>query len=114
MNKLRPTLTGGSNKYAPRGAEAYFALLQAIDDQPGLIHGKLHNYKGEHCTLGSYFDKHPEWAIDRNIGEEIAAINDCAPTVSPKRRKEIVKQWLKWKLRCYGFNYRAKKPRACK
>jgi hypothetical protein len=111
-SKLRPeTHVSQSDKYCPYGADAYFILLQAVESQPGLIHGKLDGPKGAHCALGSYWAQHKSWAIRTNLVDEIAAINDSAPTVSPKRRKEIVTQYLKWKLRCYGFRYRAKKPR---
>jgi hypothetical protein len=90
--------------------QAYFILLQSVESQPGLIHGRLHNYKGEHCVLGTYFKQHPDWAIPTDLIDEVAAVNDSAPSVTPLRRKQIVEQYLKWKLRCFGFHYRAKKP----
>jgi len=97
--------------YTPRGANAYFIIMQAVEAQPGLIHGKLHGV-GAHCAMGSYWKAHPDWAIPDCVIDEVAGINDSAPTVTVKRRKEIVLQWLKWKLRCYGFKYRVKKPRS--
>jgi hypothetical protein len=113
MSLLRPTTSRSTdpNKYSPPTPELYFMILQAVQHQKGLIHGKLHNHKGAHCALGSYWDDHPDWCVKSDLVDEIAAINDSAPTVTPKRRKEIMVQWLKWKLRCYGFNYKAKKPR---
>jgi hypothetical protein len=111
-SKLRPeTVTSQSNKYCPTVPDAYFVLLQAVESQPGLIHGKLDGPRGAHCALGSYWAQHKTWAIPSRLVDEVAAINDSAPSVTPKRRKEIVTQYLKWKLRCYGFRYRAKKPR---
>jgi hypothetical protein len=113
MSKLRPTTQRSTDptKYSPATPDLYFHILQAVQHQKGLIHGKLNNCKGEHCALGSYWGDHPDWCVQSEKVDEIAAVNDSAPTVSMKRRKEIVIQWLKWKLRCYGFNYRAAKPR---
>ena len=111
-SKLRPeTVDSQPGKFCPTGADVYFILLQAVEAMPGLIHGKLDGPKGQHCALGSYWDQHPKWAVPGPLVDEVAAINDSAPSVTPKRRKEIVTQYLKWKLHCYGFQYRAKKPR---
>jgi hypothetical protein len=94
-SKLRPeTVTAQSGNFCPDGADAYFILLQAVESQPGLIHGKLDGPKGAHCALGSYWDQHPKWAVPSNLVDEVAAINDSVPTVTPRRRKEIVTQWL--------------------
>lgn len=113
MSKLRPTTKCDPNctSYTPPTPELYLAILHAVQHQKGLLHGKLDNFKGEHCALGSYWDDHPDWAVKSDLVDVIAGVNDSAPTVSPKRRKEIVVQWLKWKLRCLGFNYRVQKPR---
>jgi hypothetical protein len=46
MSKLRPTLTDSTDSYSPSGAQAYFILLQAVESQPGLIHGKLDGPRG--------------------------------------------------------------------
>jgi hypothetical protein len=98
---LRPTLIDKSpGSFCPKGAQAYLILLRAAESQPGLLHGKLDGPRGQHCVLGSYFSQHKGWAIPSDMVDEVAAINDSAPTVTPRRRKEIVVQFLKWKLRC--------------
>lgn len=112
MSKLRPELTNGSWKPCMTNGTAYFMILQAVKSQPGLIHGKLDGPYGEHCAIGSYFDINDRTSLPNELVDEVAAVNDSMPTVTPRVRKLRMVQWLRWKLNTIGMpGYaRAQKP----
>lgn len=103
MSKLRPTL-GIANPGTPcmRNGTAYWMILNAVEHQKGLIHGKLHAH-GAHCAIGSYFEVNGETALPSELIDEVATVNDSMPTLTPIQRKKRVTQWLKWRLADVGF-----------
>lgn len=111
MSKLRPTLSYGHTDYAPRGGTAYLMVLNAVKEKDGLLHGKLHD-KSYSCAIGSYFDLHPTYGLYDELIDEVAAVNDSAPSMTYKQRKTMVTRWLRWKLKVLGVPgfARAKEP----
>ena len=101
MSKLRPELYHGRVAYAPTNGTAYLMVLNAVREKDGLIHGKLHD-DGKSCAIGSYFDAHPDWGLYALI-DEVAAVNDSAPSMTPRQRKTMVMHWLRWKLHQLGM-----------
>ncbi len=115
MSQLRPTLTtNGTFKYCPYGTTAYYEVLGAVESQKGLIHGKLDDFTGAHCALGSYYAAHPKQAFPSEMIDEIASVNDSVPNATPLQRKKFVIKWLKWKLSTMGFGFRTTKPKGYK
>lgn len=76
---------------------AYLMILSAVKLQSGLVHGKLHDH-GAHCAIGSYFDINDQTSLPNTLIDEVAAVNDSVPQMSPRGRKRYVARWLKWKL----------------
>lgn len=101
-SNLRPE-TKSTNDPALFGGTAYFAILNAVKAQPGLIAGKLNGPCGEHCAIGSYFALKKHMALPMTLIDEVAAVNDSMPNVTPIARKRAVMRWLKWKLGTLGF-----------
>lgn len=99
-SKLRPETTS-STSFAPKGADAYYAIYGAVVSEPGLIHGRL-EWRGAHCAVGSYFE-HTKQALGVAIIDEVATINDSVPNYTPKQRREFVLRWLRWKLTQAGM-----------
>lgn len=99
---LRPELKPGNGKaYCPTGGTAYLMIFSAVQAQPGLVHGKLHDH-GASCAIGSYFDVNRAslpWALI----DEVAAVNDSVPHLSERQRKQHVARWLRWKLKQLGM-----------
>ena len=104
MSKLRPTL-GEAKPGTPcmRNGTAYLMILNAIEHQPGLIYGQLETPKGEYCAIGSYFHDNGNTALPDDLIEEVAAVNDSMPHLTPAQRKKRMMQWLKWKLAALGM-----------
>lgn len=100
---LRPQLADGDGKaYCPTGGTAYLMILNSVKAQPGLIHGQLHNPRGEHCAIGSFFENNRA-TLNYALIDEVAAVNDSAPTATKKQRRLIVMRWLRWKLAQVGM-----------
>lgn len=102
MSALRPTLSRGSNKPCMQNGTAYLLIYRAVQDAPGLIHGKLHA-NGEHCAIGNYFERHGDTSLPEPLIDEVAAVNDSLPLESPKKRRLAVLRWLRWKLSKSGM-----------
>lgn len=102
MKKLRPE-TMSTNDPALYGASAYFAIYNAVREQPGLIHGKLDGPCGEHCAIGSYFALPKHMALPSDLIEEVAAVNDSLVNVTQRARKLAMLRWLRWKLGTFKF-----------
>lgn len=82
---------------------AYLMILNAVEQQRGLIHGKLETPKGEYCAIGSYFHVNSQTCLVDALIDEVAAVNDSMPTLTPAVRKKRMVQWLKWKLAALGM-----------
>lgn len=102
MSKLRPTLvSAGNDTPCMRNGTAYLMILNAVEQQRGLIHGKL-EAKGEYCSIGSYFHINDKTSLPDELIDEVAAVNDSMPQLTPIQRKKRMMQWLKWKLAALG------------
>jgi hypothetical protein len=88
-----PCVTGGT---------AYLMILKAVEAQPGLVHGRLHDH-GAHCAIGSYFDVNRRSTLQYALIDEVAAVNDSVPKYTRAQRKRYVKNWLRWKLGTLGM-----------
>jgi hypothetical protein len=103
MSALRPTLTTGSIKPCMTDGTALLLIYKAVQDAPGLIHGKLSDGHGEHCAIGNYFERHNNTSLPESLIDEVAAVNDSVPNVSHRQRKLHVAKWLRWKLAQLGM-----------
>ncbi len=101
-SELRPELTSGSDRTCVRGGTAYLMILTAVEQQQGLIAGKLHGH-GAHCAIGSFFDINRKATVPWEIVNEVAAVNDSVPHFTEPARKRHVARWLKWKLATLGM-----------
>lgn len=112
---MRPSLQPGDGKgYCPKNGTAYLMIYTAIEDQPGLIHGRLHD-RGAHCAVGSYWETNPRASLDWALVDEVAAVNDSVPHYTPRKRKLHVQRWLKWKLTQLGMpGFRTQTPTVAK
>lgn len=77
-------------------------ILNAVEQQQGLIHGKL-EVKGEYRAIGSYFEVNERTCLPDSLIDEVAAVNDSMPTLTPIQRKVRMVRWLKWKLADLGM-----------
>jgi hypothetical protein len=109
MSKLRPTLKDAQpGTPCMRNGTAYLMILNAVEQQPGLIHGQLvhgqlETPKGEYCAIGSYFHDNGQTALTDSLIDEVAAVNDSMPHLTPTQRKQRMMRWLKWKLAALGM-----------
>lgn len=104
MSKLRPTLvTSRDGSPCMRNGTAYLMILNAVESRSGLIHGQL-EAKGEYCSIGSYFHVNKGTALPEALIDEVAAVNDSMPTLTPIVRRKRMIQWLKWKLADLGMS----------
>lgn len=111
-SKLRPeTHTAKTGSYAPTGGTAYLMIYNAVQSKGKLIHGQLHA-QGESCAIGSFWDVNPKCALNWEIIDEVAAVNDSLPTATPRQRRLHVMRWLRWKLAQVGMpGFKAAKPK---
>ncbi len=98
-SKLRNTIAC-SNKPAPSYGDALYMIRDSVRRRDRLIHGRLHDGKGAHCAIGSFFTDNPKLALNTDLIDEVAAYNDSIPAhASPKERRRKVLAWLNFKLR---------------
>lgn len=115
MAALRPECRDTTRGPSVTGATAYLVIHEAVADcTGGLIHGRLHQ-DGKHCAIGCYFDRHPNGVLQSTFIDEVAAVNDAVPWVSPARRRAFVLRWLRWKLTQFGMpGFRTRHPPVAK
>ena len=94
-----------------KNGTAYFMILEAVRSQPGLIHGQLQDGNA-YCAIGSYFHVNEQTCLQETLIDEVAAVNDSMPSLTPKNRKLQMMRWLRWKLDCLGMRVysHTKKP----
>lgn len=115
MSSLRPTLRDAKpGTPCMTNGTAYLMILNAINPQEGLIHGKLEDGHGHYCAIGNYFEVNPRTCLPNSLIDEVAAVNDSMPTLSSRQRKIKVAQWLRWKLRSMGMTFRGPKPKGAR
>lgn len=102
MSQLRPTLRSGSDLPCMEDGTAYLLIYTAVQTQSGLVHGKLHA-AGAHCAIGSYFTINNHTSLPETLIDEVAAVNDSVPHVTPRQRRLHVQKWLRWKLAQLGM-----------
>jgi hypothetical protein len=99
MSKLRPEC-GDSKDPAIPDDTALFLIRDAVAKRRTLIHGKLHDGKGHHCALGSFWTDNPKATINASLVDEVAAVNDSVPpTATPQERWKKVNEWLRFKIK---------------
>ena len=86
-----------------RDGTAYFMILEAVQTQPGLLHGKLEDHRGAFCAIGSYFHINLRTCLPTTLVDEVAAVNDSMPSVTRAQRKVKMMRWLRWKLSSLGM-----------
>lgn len=102
MNALRRELSCNSKKPCMSNGTAYLMILSAVKTREGLIHGQLRK-DGEVCAIGSYFAVNRQTSLPADLIDEVAAVNDSVPTMTPRQRKQHVARWLSWKLAQLGM-----------
>lgn len=103
MSKLRPELIEGKlSDPTPSNGTAYLMILNAVESRRGLIAGRLH-IGGEHCAIGAYFHVNKGTALPSPLIDEVAMVNDSIVNVTPFRRRQMMRRWLRWKLACLGM-----------
>jgi hypothetical protein len=85
-----------------RDGTAYLLIYRAVKDTNGLIHGQLHDQRGHHCAIGSYFERHANTALPTDLIDEVASVNDSLPNKTNRQRRLAVLRWLRWRLATCG------------
>lgn len=99
MANLRPECSTTTAPAIP-DADALYMIRDSVRKRGALIHGRLHDGKGNHCAIGAFFTDNPDAALHSSLIDEVAAYNDSIPaTASAKTRKRKVLQFLNFKLR---------------
>lgn len=102
MTKMRPSLCNGTGLPLMSNGTAYMMILSAVNQERGLVHGKLHEH-GQHCAIGSYFETNEQTALPSLLIDEVASVNDSVPHLTNRRRRLYVAKWLRWKLGQLNF-----------
>jgi hypothetical protein len=98
--KLRPEVCDANGEKALDYATALFLIRDSVARQRELIHGRLHDGCGHHCAIGAFWAENPHVALDEDLIEEVATVNDSlGPQACAKDRWKKVNEWLRWKVR---------------
>jgi hypothetical protein len=81
-----------------KNGTAYLMIFTAVQQQQGLIHGRLRDSTGASCAIGSYFNMNHQTSLPNALIDEVAAVNDSVPQYSRAKRRHHVLRWLRWKL----------------
>lgn len=111
-SRLRASGTSASTAPALDDKTALYAVYGAVQGQPGLCHGRLHDGKGAHCAIGSFWDGAPKTTLHSSLIDEVAAVNDSVPHLSNVKRRAHVLRWLRWKLQQIGISTPGAKAKA--
>lgn len=100
MSKLRPELIAyRGNESALPDDTALFLIRDSVAKRRGLIYGRLHDGKGEHCAIGAFWNDNPNRVLSASLVDEVAAVNDSVPkTATPQERWKKVNEWLRFKI----------------
>jgi len=93
---------------------AYLSIYNSVKGERfGLIHGRLHDYAGHHCAIGSFFNSvNKGTALPHDLIDEVATVNDSFRWFTPKQRKTAVLRWLKWKLEQFGYRFPGRRQKS--
>lgn len=87
-----------TDRYLPRDTALYL-IRAAVSKRRSLIYGQLDNNRGQHCAIGCFFEDHPKTAIDADLIDEVAAVNDSVPpSATARERWKFVQSWLRLKI----------------
>lgn len=99
MSRLRPTLEPGGDSPVVKDGTAYLLIYRSIQaESGGLLHGVLRNKRGQVCSIGRFFNAHPQHALPGGLIDEVAAVNDSMPAKTMAQRKRSVMKWLRWRM----------------
>lgn len=99
MSKLRPECDTSSGPAVPNDTALYL-IRDAVAKRRALIHGRLNDGRGGHCAMGSFWKDNPHLAVNAELVDEVAAVNDSLPrNATPQERWKKVNSWLRWKIR---------------
>lgn len=99
MSKLRPECRN-SREPAMSDETVLFLVRDSVARRKALIHGRLHDGKGNHCAMGAFWTDNPNVTVHSSLIDEIATVNDSIPkTATPQERWKKVNSWIRWKLR---------------
>lgn len=97
MSSSRPECNDSHKRALPETA-ALYRVYYAVKKRRGLIHGKLRGDNSQ-CALGCFWDDNSGAALQTELVEQIATVNDSVPpTVGRRERRQHVLRWLEWKL----------------
>lgn len=99
MSKLRPECaTAAPGSIALSNETAFWLIRNSVAKRRSLIHGKLHDGKGGHCAMGSFWTDNPRAIVWETVTDEVAAVNDSMPDATPHERWKKVNSWLRFKI----------------
>lgn len=99
MSKFRPEC-GSSTEPALPDATALFLIRDSVVRRRSLIYGRLHDGKGHHCAIGSFWTDNPKATLKSSLIDEVAAVNDSVPaSATPHQRWKKVNEWLRWRIK---------------
>ena len=99
MSRYRPECRD-STKPALDDATALYLIRDSVAKRRVLIHGRLHDGRGNHCAIGAFWTDNPNAILRSSLIDEVAAVNDSIPpSDTPQQRWKKVNGWLRWKLK---------------
>jgi hypothetical protein len=99
MSIKRPECSN-SKEPAISDETALFLIRDSVARRRVLIHGRLHDGRGHHCAIGSFWADNPNVTLNSSLIDEVATVNDSVPpSATPQERWKKVNSWLRFKLR---------------
>lgn len=100
MSKLRPECgNAGLGERALPDDTALFMIRDSVAKRRTLIYGRLHDGRGNHCAIGSFWNDNPKAVLNSTLVDEVAAVNDSIPpTATARERWKKVNSWLRFKI----------------
>lgn len=98
MSKLRPECSTTTKAALPDDT-ALFLIKESVAKRRSLIHGRLHDGRGNHCAMGAFWTDNPGAVLHERLIDEVAAVNDSIPpTATMHERWKKVNSWLRFKI----------------
>lgn len=97
MTTLRPECFDSKHAAVPDDT-ALFLIRDSVFRRRTLIHGRLNGPEGTHCAIGWFWADNPRLALNSDLIDEVAAVNDSVPNATPQQRWKKVSEWLRWKI----------------
>ena len=99
MSELRPETSTAKTGNALPDDTALFLIRDAVARRRSLIHGRLHDGRGQHCAIGAFWEDNPNAILHTSLIDEVAAVNDSMRGALPSKRWKKVNEWLRWKVK---------------